>query len=78
MPECVHCGSETDLFVSNVPICVKCDSTPQKTTDLFKAEVRLNSAIAKWRAAKLQSELLEAAAEFNEALSEYSKATGKK
>ena len=104
MPKCVHCGAETDLFVSNVPICVNCDSIPGKTTDLLTAEVRLNTARAKWRAAKVElakaeeiraslalghpdgtralknanTELSKAAAEFNEALSEYSKATGKK
>jgi hypothetical protein len=101
MPKCVHCGSETDLFISNVPVCVKCDSIRQKTTDLFKSEVRLNSARAKWRAAKLQfdeisaslpsnhldgaqilknasDDISNAAVEYNEALSEYSNATGKK
>jgi hypothetical protein len=41
-------------LVSNVPVCVKCDSIPQKTTDLFKAEIKLNIARAKWKDAKLQ------------------------
>ena len=54
MSKCVHCGSETDLLVSGIPVCVTCDLAPEKTLELIKANLRLNEARAKWRSAKLE------------------------
>lgn len=54
MSKCVHCGSETDLLVSGIPVCVTCDLAPEKTLELIKANLKLNEARAKWTSAKLE------------------------
>lgn len=31
MPNCVHCGAETEMYVRGVPVCVRCDNEFEKT-----------------------------------------------
>jgi len=57
MAKCVKCGSETQLYVNDSPICVTCDSGKAKAA---VASTNLEQARAKWKAAQQEFEIAEA------------------
>ena len=36
MARCAHCGAETDLYVSGVPLCPSCESRPKSEAELIR------------------------------------------
>jgi hypothetical protein len=49
MAQCVHCGAETELFISEVPICQNCADPPAKKPSPGEVGKTLVRARAAWR-----------------------------
>lgn len=49
MAQCVHCGAETELIISEVPICLNCADPPAKKPAQERLELTLERARAAWR-----------------------------
>jgi hypothetical protein len=46
MEKCAVCGSETSMYICNVPICVKCDGINDETRKLRVAALKAETAAA--------------------------------
>jgi hypothetical protein len=67
MAKCVYCGSETELYVSGVPVCLSC-SDAAKRKDTVR---RKPPASQQETRNKLLQEVLEATAHHNEARADF-------
>jgi hypothetical protein len=61
MAKCVYCGSETELYVNGVPVCLSCSDAPKRKPPAPQQETRN----------KLLQEVLEATAQHNEARADF-------
>ena len=61
MAKCVYCGSETELYVNGVPVCLSCSDTARRKPPASQQETRN----------KLLQEVLEATAHHNEARADF-------
>ena len=51
MAKCYHCQAETELYVNDVPICMKCDDASRKREALPKKEIKSEEPLSKADAA---------------------------
>ncbi len=47
MAKCIYCGSETELYDGNVPICIKCCEEREAKSKLPRTEERIRAVLVK-------------------------------